>query len=87
MGNSFKRSVEYKDAKASLLEKYKDNFDFIELGKLAIDYSDGIIEAGKEVKAELLEYARDCGKLVMPYPGEGIYDEPYDAFYSQVMGD
>ena len=47
LGENFKDCVEYRDAKASLLDTYKAKFDFTELGKLAIDYSDGIIEARK----------------------------------------
>ena len=31
----------------------------MELGKLAIDYSDGIITAGNEVNPELLKYASE----------------------------
>ena len=31
---------------------YANDFDFMELGKLAIDYSDGIVEASETVNSE-----------------------------------
>ena len=83
MGNNLKQCLEYKDAKVELLNKYKDDFDFEELGKLAIDYSDGIIEADKEVNAELLKYAEDAQKPVLRFPGDDFADA-YETFYSQL---
>jgi starch synthase len=83
LGNNLKQCLEYKDAKVELLNKYKDDFDFEELGKLAIDYSDGIIEADKEVNAELLKYAEDAQKPVLRFPGDDFADA-YETFYSQL---
>jgi len=83
LGNNLKQCLEYKDAKVELLNKYKDDFDFEELGKLAIDYSDGIIEADKEVNAELLKYAEDAQKPVLRFPGDDFADA-YESFYSQL---
>ncbi|MDE7086455.1 MAG: glycogen/starch synthase, partial [Prevotella sp.] len=81
LGSNFKKCVEFRDAKASLLKKYNDNFDFEELGKLAIDYSDGVIAANKDVNSSLLQYAKDKNILTLGYPGEefqGAYEEFYE---------
>ncbi|MDE5571636.1 MAG: glycogen/starch synthase, partial [Prevotella sp.] len=81
LGSNFKKCVEFRDAKASLLKKYNDNFDFEELGKLAIDYSDGVIAANKDVNSSLLQYAKDKNILTLDYPGEefqGAYEEFYE---------
>ena len=80
---NFKQCLEFKEAKADLLKKYNDVFDFNELSKLAIDYSDGIIEANNEVNADLLKYAEDNGKPLLRYPGEEFGDA-YEAFYDQL---
>ena len=53
LGNNFKKCVEFRDAKAELLKPYHEVFDFLELGKMAIDYSDGIIEASDHVNARI----------------------------------
>ena len=87
LGERFKDSIVFKDAKRSLLDAYKDPFDFVELNKLAIDYSDGVVEAGNSVNPELVQYAIDKGKPVMRYPGEENISEPYDLFYDEVYGE
>lgn len=84
LGDNLKRAIAYKDAQPELLGKYKETFDFMELGKMAIDYSDGIIEAGKEVNPTLLKYAQESGKPVMSYPGEENFGDYYHQFYQQI---
>ena len=49
LGTNFKRCVAFRDAKSELLDGYQDDFNFIELGKLAIDYSDGVVEVKKKL--------------------------------------
>lgn len=82
-GDNFKDCVEFRDAKASLLNKYSKKFDFKELGKLAIDYSDGIIASSKVVNKDLLDYAKTNNIPVMDYPGEE-YAEPYREFIDKL---
>jgi starch synthase len=84
LGTNFKRSLEFRDAKPSLLSNYSDDFNFLELGKLAIDYSDGIIEAGPDINPDLLQYAKDSNKPILPNPGED-FGEAYEAFYDQLI--
>lgn len=86
LDSNFKRCVEFRDAKASMLDKYNDSFDFDELGKLAIDYSDGIIAAHKDVSKSLMSYAKTQGVPTLDYPGEDFGDA-YEAFYSQICQD
>lgn len=83
LGDNFKRCVEFRDAKAELLKKYNDKFDFEELGKLAIDYSDGVIAANKDVNEKLLKYAKSNHIPTLAYPGDDFGDA-YEAFYEQI---
>lgn len=83
LGEKFKKCVEFREAKADLLEKYKDPFDFIELGKLAIDYSDAIVEAGKKVNKKLLKYAADKKLPILKCTNED-YTEEYKEFYNTI---
>lgn len=82
LGDNFKKSLEFRDAKAEFLEAYKDNFDFEELAKLSIDYSDGIIKASPEVNDQLLKYATDKNVPVLGY--EEDFADGYEAFYDQI---
>jgi starch synthase len=83
LGTNFKRCVEFRDAKSSLLKKYKDDFDFDELCKLAIDYSDGVIAAKPDVSDTLMQYAADNGIPTLPWPGEDFHDA-YEDFYEKI---
>jgi starch synthase len=83
LGINFKRCVPFREATADLLGKYDDNFNFEELGKLAIDYSDGIIAANKDVNKSLMKYAKEQGRPTLAYPGED-FCEAYEAFYEKL---
>ncbi len=83
IGKNFKQCVDFRDAKADLLGAYKDDFDFVELGKLGIDYSDGIIEGAAGVNAQLTEYAKAKGKATLAYPGDD-YALAYKDFIDSV---
>ncbi len=80
IGNNFKRCVEFKEVTTETLSAYKDDFDFIELGKLAIDYSDGVAVAAPNVNSTLLEYAKSKDMPVLDYPGEDFGDAYQDFF-------
>ena len=83
LGSNFKQCVVFKDAKADLLKKYDDQFTFDELGKLAIDYSDGIIAAHKSVNKELMKYAAEKDIPTLAYPGED-FAQAYEEFYEKI---
>ena len=69
-----------------MLKDYKTPFDFTELSKLAIDYSDGVIEGEANVSEELLQYAAEKEKPVMKFPGDD-YTEAYKNFINEVCPD
>lgn len=83
LGTNFKKCLAFREAKAELLKDYNDNFDFDELGKLAIDYSDGVVQANKVVNKNLLDHANARNIPVLGYC-EGFADE-YEAFYAQLF--
>ncbi len=83
LGNNFKKNLEFREASAELLEKYDDNFGFEELGKLAIDYSDGVIEGGENIFPGLVDYAKGCNVPVLDYPGKEFADA-YEEFYNKI---
>jgi starch synthase len=68
------------------MEKYGENFDYIELGKLAIDYSDAIVKTSDRVSKELINYATQQKKLILNHPAEDKISEEYNNFYEQLLG-
>ena len=85
LNEDFKRSIEFRDAKREMLDKYNEKFDFPELAKLAIDYSDGIVEAVDNVNPELMAYAEAGGKKLSRHADIGNLGDSLDQFYDLVM--
>lgn len=83
---NFKSNVEFLGVDAPKLEAYKDEFDFEELGKMAIDYSDGIIEAEASANDALIDRALSAGKNVLRY-AEGDRTAMYKEFYENLLGE
>jgi starch synthase len=67
LGENFKQCLEFRETTADILKGYKDDFDFIELGKLAIDYSDGIVQSDSLVNEELLAYTKEKNIPILGY--------------------
>lgn len=67
LGANFKDCLPYKGAKASMLKKYGAQFNFLELGKLTIDYSDAIVKVGNVAK-ELIDYVGEKNLPVFDHP-------------------
>ena len=82
-GKKFKSRVVYKEAKSKFMKGYNDKFDYLELGKLAIDYSDGVIEANRGVAPELLAHAFNKKVPLLNFPGDDFMDA-YAAFYEKI---
>ena len=58
--------------------------NFINLTKLAIDNSDGIILGNENINDELKEYANKCGKPLLSHNNDNFVDE-YSAFYDDII--
>jgi len=86
LGTNFKRCVEFREATVEVLKPYHDNFNFEELGKLAIDYSDGIVQADKVVNKDLLQYAKDKNIPILKFPKDNYADAVED-FYKEICPD
>lgn len=86
-GSNFKQCLEFREAKAGMLKKYGEKFDFMELGKLAIDYSDAIVSTSEGVDSNLIAYAQKEGKPIMNHPAEKDIIKDYTAFYNQLLGE
>ncbi len=83
LGQKFKRALAFRSAKSELLSDYNDNFDIQELGKLAVDYSDGIILARNEVNEALHKRATEKGLPLLPYTED--FGPAYEEFYDNLL--
>ena len=62
------------------------NTDYTAINKSAIDYSDAIIIGSKDVKPELIEYAKKSGKPILEYVDSEEYYTAYNEFYDKIIG-
>lgn len=84
-GEGFKAKALLKGIEMDDLAALSEKATSLELNKLAIDYSDAVIEQTAGVNPELLEYARSQGKPVMTLQEHESEDAAiYTAFYDQI---
>ena len=83
---NFKRCVEFRDATAEVLSPYADIFDYDELCKLAIDFSDGVIQADPDVNPALLDYANEKNVPLLKYDKDN-FAQACEDFYNVIAPD
>ena len=69
------------------VSKLKDHVTNYDLCKLAIDFSDGIIQQDADIDPRLIEYIQQTGKPFLPHQEPDHFIEACNAFYDTVMGD
>lgn len=86
LGEKFKDSIAFRDVKSDILDNYNKDFSFMDLEKLAIDYSDGIVKAGADVNPEIIKYATEKGLPVISHPEkEEDICQTYQKFYDKIF--
>lgn len=58
--------------------------DYVSLMKLAMDYSDGVIQATESVNQQLLDYVKEKQMNFLDYPGVEDYADHYVNFYDNL---
>lgn len=59
--------------------------DFVNISKLAIDFSDGVILGSQKINKNIEEYIKTKGLPVLPYKTEEEYIDAYAGFYEQIL--
>ncbi|MCD7973432.1 MAG: glycogen/starch synthase [Candidatus Azobacteroides sp.] len=67
------------------LNSLTGTIDYEAVTKLAIDFSDGVIQGSKNVNNTLLTYTADSNKLFLPYQNPDEYIDEYNVFYDKIM--
>jgi starch synthase len=61
------------------------NPDFLNLSKLAVNFSDGIIYGSSEVNKDIDAYIKSLDKYVLPYQDKENYIESFNNFYDLIL--
>ncbi|HSH64482.1 MAG TPA: glycogen/starch synthase [Bacteroidia bacterium] len=80
----FAKKVIHEGIDKSDVELYK-NPTFVNVSKLAIDLSDGIIKGSSKINPEIEKYLKKSGKAVLEYKNEDEYIDAYSDFYDAVL--
>lgn len=59
--------------------------NFVNLTKLAIEYSDAVIIGSETINPEVAKYLKKCNKPVLPYKSPEEYIQAYSDFYDAVL--
>jgi len=65
--------------------EWVDDPSFVNLSKMAIQYSDAVIQDSPKINSELTEYIHSSGKLFLDYQPENTYIDTYNEFYDKVL--
>ncbi len=60
-------------------------FNYNNLSKLAINFSDGIIQGHPDANSEIIEYAKNSGKQFLEYQDEENYIDAFNSFYDNLV--
>jgi starch synthase len=58
--------------------------NYINISKMAINYSDAVIKGEQHINNELEKYIRSSGKLFLDYQSKDNYIEAYNDFYEKI---
>jgi starch synthase len=61
-----------------------NEIDFLSLNKLAIDYSDGVIQSEPITNPDVIKYVQDKDKKFLPYVDDEDYADAYVRFYDSI---
>jgi len=82
----FAEKLKMDGAKEADVKGVKNEADFIALTKLAIDFSDGVIQGSETIHPEISEYiASKKERLFLPFQPEETYINAFNDFYDLVM--
>ncbi|WP_085536301.1 glycogen/starch synthase [Massilibacteroides vaginae] len=83
---NFAAKLKMDGAKDGDVKGVKAEANFVSLSKLAIDFSDGVIQGSENINAEIAEYITSkTDTPFLPYKTEDTYMDDFNEFYDLVM--
>jgi starch synthase len=62
-----------------------DDPSYVNLSKMAIEYSDAVIQGSPKINSEITEFIQSSGKLFLDYQPEHTYVDAYNDLYDKVL--
>ncbi len=87
LNKELKNKVKVEGITNSDLKTIKDNPDFVNFNKLAIENSDGVIKASQNINKDLGKYIDSLSKPKLEYQTEEEYIDAYSKFYDDLLNE
>jgi len=84
LSDSLTEKLLFENLESSDVDRVK-NSNIINLHNFAIDYSDAIVQASREIDNKVLSHIKSSEKPFMEYPGDEDYIDAYQYFYEQFI--
>lgn len=62
-----------------------DDPSYVNVSKMAIQYSDAVIQGSPKINSEISEYIQSTGKLFLDYQPELTYIDTYNDLYDKIL--
>ena len=86
LNENFHKKLKVEGVSQNDIKIIKERADFDALSKLAIDFSDGVIEGSPNVNQELVEYAKQKPDAhFLSYQSEETYIDAFNDFYDLIL--
>jgi starch synthase len=62
-----------------------DDPSYVNVSKLAVQYSDAVVQGSLKINSEITEYIQTSGKLFLDYQPENTYIDAYNDLYDKIL--
>lgn len=83
LNKNFKKKLLLKGVTANDV-KVLENPDYVNVSKLAIQFSDAVVQGTQQINPEVGEYIRETGKNFLSWQPKETYIDTYNEFYDKV---
>ncbi|GHT09820.1 glycogen synthase [Bacteroidia bacterium] len=84
--DNFAKKLKIEGVTLNDIKGLKEKADYLTLSKLAIDFSDGVIEGSPDIKQNVIDYVKQKeGLFHLPYQKEEVYIETFNDFYDHIL--
>lgn len=81
----FKNKLKIEGITNQVIKKIKDNPDYVNLTKMAIDNSDALIKGSNQINEEIESYIQNTNIPTLEYQPEDQYIDAYSKFYDELL--
>ena len=82
---NFAKKIKLEGVTQNDVKPVKEQADFESLSKLAIDFSDGVIQGSSAINPAVKEYAQQKGRPFLEYHPEDTYIDAFNEFYDRIL--